>query len=93
MVRGAGIGVVAATSLAAVALSLRMYGKQEIEWQDRSWKLLENKPQNRIDEWSASGVLVGGVLGGVGKGLGWKGVTGSAGIGGVVGIVGWMACH
>ena len=93
MVRGAGIGVVAATGLAAVALSLRMYGKQEIEWQDRSWRLLENKPQNRINEWSASGVLVGGVLGGVGKGLGWKGVTGSAGIGCVVGIVGWMACH
>jgi len=93
VVRGAGVGVVAATGLAAVALSLRMYGKQEIEWQDRSWRLLENKPQNRIDEWSASGALVGGVLGGVKKGLGWRGVVGSAGIGSVVGIVGWIASN
>jgi len=30
------------------------YGKQEIEWQGRSWRLLENKSQNKIDEWSVS---------------------------------------
>jgi len=91
VIRGAGVGVVAATGLAAVALSWRMYGRQKIEWQDRSWRLLENKPQNKIDEWSASGALVGGVLGGVKKGLGWRGATGGAGIGSVVGIVGWVA--
>ncbi|KAG0128278.1 hypothetical protein HOY82DRAFT_566023 [Tuber indicum] len=89
MVRASGVGVVVTTGIAAVMLSARMYGKQEIEWQDRSWRLLENKPQNRIDEWSASGALIGGVLGGVKKGLGWRGITGSAGIGSVVGIVGW----
>jgi len=91
IVRGAGVGAVAITGLAAVVLSQRMYGRQEVEWQDRSWRLLENKPQNRIDEWSASGALVGGVLGGVKKGLGWRGATGSAGIGSVVGIACWAA--
>jgi len=91
VIRGAGVGVATATCLVAVALSWRMYGKQEIEWQDRSWRLLENKPQNKIDEWSTSGALVGGVLGGVKKGLGWRGVTGGAGIGSVVGIVCWVA--
>ena len=38
-----------------------------------------------------SGTLVGGVFGGVKKGLGWRGVAGGAGIGSVVGIVGWVA--
>ncbi|KAG0641391.1 hypothetical protein HOY80DRAFT_734107 [Tuber brumale] len=90
MVRASGVGVVVTTGVAAVMLSWRMYGRQEIEWQDRSWRLLENKPQNRIDECSASGALVGGVLGGLKKGLGWRGITGSAGIGSVVGIVGWV---
>ncbi|CUS13837.1 unnamed protein product [Tuber aestivum] len=89
MVQASGVGVVLATGVAALALSGRMYGRQGIEWQDRSWRLLENRPQNGIDEWSASGALVGGVLGGVKEGLRWKGITGSAGIGSVVGIAGW----
>ncbi|PWW73664.1 hypothetical protein C7212DRAFT_359382 [Tuber magnatum] len=89
MVRASGFGVVVGTGIATVMLLGRMYGRQEIEWQDRSWRLLGNKPQNRIDEWSASGALVGGVLGGVREGLHWRGVIGSAGIGSVVGIVGW----
>ncbi|RPA99076.1 hypothetical protein L873DRAFT_1807293 [Choiromyces venosus 120613-1] len=89
VVRASGVGVVVATGIAAVALSGRMYGRQEVEWQDRSWRLLENKAQNRIDEWSASGALVGGVLGSVKKGLGLRGIAGSAGIGSIAGIVGW----
>ncbi|CUS15814.1 unnamed protein product [Tuber aestivum] len=69
MVQALGVGVVLATGVAALALSGRMYGRQGIEWQDRSWRFLEYKPQNGIDQWSASGALVGGVLGGVKEGL------------------------
>lgn len=34
----------------AVAVPARMWGREEIEWQDRSWRLLENKGQVEWEE-------------------------------------------
>jgi hypothetical protein len=71
-----------------------MRGREEIEWQDRSWRLLENKGQLECDDWTYPGMAVGlaGVIGsGSAKALGWRGVLGGAGVGSVVGMMGYMA--
>lgn len=43
----------------------RMSGKEEIEWQDRAWRIQENKGEVDTDWW----VLGGGSVGAVGGGL------------------------
>ncbi len=36
-----------------------MWGREEIEWQDRAWRLLENEGQMSVDDWSLAGMAVG----------------------------------
>ena len=72
-----------------------MWGRERIEWQDRSWRLLGNKGQVECDTFSA-------VMSVAGSGaVAWKeGVRGSrgnlvrivggAGVGGLLGVVGYM---
>ena len=70
-----------------------MWGREEIEWKDRSWRLLENKGQVECDDWTYPGMVAGlaGVLGsGSGRAMGWRGVVGGAGLGSVLGMVGYM---
>ena len=50
----------------AVALPGRMWGREDIEWRDRSWRLLENKGQKEVDAWGVLGAGVGAVVGTVG---------------------------
>ncbi|KAI9791861.1 MAG: hypothetical protein M1816_003406 [Peltula sp. TS41687] len=57
-----GVGAVLGTASMALALPLRMWGREEIEWRDRSWRLLENRGQNEVDRWSVAGALVGGLM-------------------------------
>lgn len=93
IVRATGVSAVFGTGFLALALVGRMWGREEVEWQDRSWRLLGNKGQNEVDEWSAAGMVVGGVenlLAG-GRGKGWKLWTGSVGLGGLVGVGGYLA--
>lgn len=71
----------------AVSLARRMDGKVHIEWADRSWRLLENKGQVAVDDWSA---VAGAVVTAGRRGLGWQAVTGGAGIGGLAGVAGYM---
>ena len=63
-----------------------------MEWQDRSWRLLANRGQNEVDEWSAGGMVVGGIenllSGGFNKG--WKMWAGSLGLGGLAGVTGYL---
>ena len=70
-------------------------GEEEIEWKDRAWGLLENKGQVQVDTWSVVGMVGGRVavmrmrrrcrpVGRV------RPVVGSAGLGGTVGIVGYL---
>jgi hypothetical protein len=67
-----------------------MWGREDIEWQERSWRLLANKGQVECDDWTYSGMAIG-LLGGLSqRGLGWRGVVGGVGAGSVLGMVGYM---
>ncbi|KAL7273523.1 hypothetical protein RUND412_003618 [Rhizina undulata] len=63
VLRGSAKGSVVGTALAAVALAARMQGKEEIEWKDRSWRILANESQNRTDALCFGGIVVGAVFG------------------------------
>lgn len=79
----------------------RMWGKEEVEWQDRSWRLLENKGQVMHDLYMDVGAGVGAAMGvgslfsggsnaaaGFGAVAVGRQIVGRAGLGAVVGLVG-----
>jgi len=75
-----------------VGVTIRMWGREEIEWKDRAWRLCENEGQMGVDNWSLGGMGVGAASAGLGmRALGWKGVVGGAALGSIVGTVGYMA--
>ena len=96
LLRSSGIGGGVGVGAMAVAVPVRMSGREEIEWQDRSWRLLENRGQVECDVFSAVGAVAGaGVVAGRGwRGMvgeaGWRGMVGGAGLGGLLGVVGYM---
>ena len=70
-----------------------MWGREEIEWKDRSWRLLENKGQIEVDTWGYLGIGVGGaaLLATRGlRGAGWEMGVGSLGLGVTCGVIGYM---
>lgn len=77
-------------------LPMMMRGKEEIEWQDRAWRLLANRGQVEVDEWSLCGVGAGvvGLMWARKRGPDLKGwrravrVVGGAGLGSLAGIGG-----
>jgi len=75
----------------SVGLYQTMAGREDIEWADRSWRLLANKGQVEVDDFSLLGA-VGGALAGVRimNGAAWRGVVGGAGLGSCVGVLGYM---
>lgn len=79
--------------LTALATAGRMYGREEIEWKDRSWRLLENKGQLEMDDWTYVG-MGAATMAALGTGqvrtLRWRAVVGSLGLGGALGMVGSM---
>ncbi|KAJ3104009.1 hypothetical protein HDU96_009073 [Phlyctochytrium bullatum] len=42
-----------------VLTEVRMQGTQEIEWQDRAWRLLNSQSQIEVDEFAGTGMAVG----------------------------------
>lgn len=52
LLRTTGLTSLASVGLMTAALVARMHGKEHIEWADRSWRLLENKGQVEVDDWS-----------------------------------------
>jgi hypothetical protein len=81
--------------IASLGLIGRMWGREEIEWKDRSWRLRYNTGQVAVDNWgepaAALGVLVVASRGLAGPAPGsWRGVVGGAGVGSLIGIVGCM---
>jgi len=74
-----------------VGLPARMWGREDIEWRDRAWRLLENQGQVECDDFTYAGMLVAGtthlIRGGT---LGWRGMVGSLGLGSLAGMVGYM---
>jgi len=84
------VGSVVGLSAMAIMLPLMMHGKEEIEWQDRSYRLLHNKGQVAVDAWSLTGMTTAfglGILrdGGVLK-QGWRVVAGRLGAGSLIGV-------
>lgn len=76
-------------------LTGRMWGAEDVEWQDRSWRLLENEGQVMHDLYADVGAGVGaasGAVSGVASRLPAsvmaREVVGRAGLGAVVGFVG-----
>ncbi|MCJ1475819.1 hypothetical protein MMC13_004483 [Lambiella insularis] len=88
-------GAALGTVFAAIGLPARMWGKEEIEWQDRAWRLLENKGQVETDTWGYVGLGVGAVAcwggsRGMARGVRARVVVGGAGVGTTVGWLGYM---
>jgi hypothetical protein len=84
------------TAIFIPGIPLYMWGKTDIEWKDRSWRLLENQGQMEVDDWSSAG-FVGGLAVAGWRELGrqaTKGrllrLTGGAAVGDLVGVAGYM---
>lgn len=68
-----------------------MWGKEPIEWNDRSWRLLENKGQVEVDDWSYGGAIMGAAATVFARtNMGWRGFLGGTGLGSLVGVGGYM---
>ncbi|KAK5631179.1 hypothetical protein RRF57_006894 [Xylaria bambusicola] len=69
----------------------RMWGRDEVEWKDRSWRLLESRGQLETDDWSYGGMLAGLAATALFKRpVGWVATIGSVGTGSAVGVIGYM---
>ncbi|PVI05987.1 hypothetical protein DM02DRAFT_610323 [Periconia macrospinosa] len=85
-------GLLAGALFGVTATFAQMRGRQEVEWQDRSWRLLGNKGEVWTDWVAVGGAGLGGVVGGMagsrGKGIGMaRGVLGGVGVGMAAGVV------
>jgi len=92
LIRSVSTGALAGTALLTVGLYRTMAGREDIEWADRSWRLLANKGQVEVDDFSLL-AAAGGALAGwrVLKGAAvWRGLVGGAGLGSCVGVLGYM---
>jgi hypothetical protein len=93
-------GVIYGTILSGLGLAGRMWDKQEIEWKDRSWRLIENKYQVEVDNFLLAGAPLGAIIA-LRAARGrlwpvqlrdsvWRLATGGAGVGMSVATVGYM---
>ncbi|PQE20682.1 hypothetical protein CJF30_00001997 [Rutstroemia sp. NJR-2017a BBW] len=89
LLRSIGVSTVYTTGVVAIATALKMHGREEIEWQERSWRLLENKGQVECDDFMYGGMALG-LLGGVGKKLPWQVRLGGLGAGSLMGVMTYM---
>lgn len=96
--RSTGVGALTGTALMIPGVYMRMYGREEIEWKDRSWRLLESESQKAVDDCSGIGTVVGALFGArqilsheSTRTKAFK-VAGGAGVGSIAGVVvylGW----
>ncbi|KAI0874987.1 hypothetical protein GGS24DRAFT_457012 [Hypoxylon argillaceum] len=89
--RAAGHGTLWTIGIVSLGLVNRMWGREEIEWKDRSWRLMENKRQLETDDWTYGGMitaLAATVL--FKRPVGWVAVIGSVGAGSVAGTLGYI---
>ncbi|PNY26491.1 Uncharacterized protein TCAP_03611 [Tolypocladium capitatum] len=87
-------GSLIGAGVTAVGLAFRMQGRERIEWQDRSWRLLENQGQLETDDWTYAGMgaaAAAAVATGRVRALGWRGLVGATGLGSVGGMAGYLA--
>ena len=81
--RSIGMGGAFGLVFGIASTPIRMFGREEIEWQDRSWRLLANKYQEEVDDWTVPGTLLGATAAAVrgARPLTWRSVMGGAGVG------------
>ncbi|KAL8733548.1 MAG: hypothetical protein Q9181_003533 [Wetmoreana brouardii] len=99
LLSSAAIGSLSGTALLTVGMTARMWGREEVEWQDRSWRILANTGQNREDAWSFSNILVSALSmvfltrrgrewpSGIAGITRWRVIVGAAAMGSVLGTV------
>ncbi|ODA79753.1 hypothetical protein RJ55_05347 [Drechmeria coniospora] len=93
VLRASATGSLVGLGLTSVVLVARMHGREDIEWRDRSWRLLENEGQLETDDWTYVGMGAAAAAAiGTGKvnALGYKALVGAMGLGSVGGMVGYM---
>jgi hypothetical protein len=87
----------------SVSVVRRMWGREEMEWKDRSWRLMENRKQLELDDWTF-GVMSLSLLPAVTKGGKYSvrgmvegvaigsalGMIGGVGLGSLLGLAGYM---
>jgi hypothetical protein len=73
-----------------------MWGREYIEWQDRTWRLLENKGQVEVDKWLTAEALAGGSVAAIAARRGLlpvtlvQGIVAGTGLGASVGTGAYM---
>ncbi|KAK3196065.1 hypothetical protein K4F52_000933 [Lecanicillium sp. MT-2017a] len=105
LLRSTATGTLVGVGLSCIGLVGRMWGREKIEWQDRSWRLLENKGQVETDDWTYGGMAAAGGAalvttvraGGIPlaerpavAAMGWRGILGATGLGSVGGMMGYL---
>ncbi|KAI4118240.1 MAG: hypothetical protein LQ338_007433 [Usnochroma carphineum] len=97
LLSSAAIGSLGGIAFLAIGMTARMWGREDIEWKDRSWRILANKTQNREDDWSFGGMILGAAGVGIAARRGggftagipmWEAVVGGAAAGSVLGTIG-----
>ncbi|KAI0124232.1 hypothetical protein BJ170DRAFT_686598 [Xylariales sp. AK1849] len=90
--RTTGMSTLWTIGIVSIAFGGRMWGREEIEWQDRSWRLIESKGQVEVDDWTYVGMAAGLAASAskTARPRGWIGVVGAAGTGSVAGFLGYM---
>lgn len=88
-------GIVFGALFGALAVTGRMWGREEIEWKDRSWRLLENQGQMETDNWLLAGAGIGAVAALARRPVALQNkvttaVLGSAGLGMTAGTIGYL---
>ncbi|TGJ79608.1 hypothetical protein E0Z10_g9146 [Xylaria hypoxylon] len=89
--RVAGHSTLWTIGIVSLGLAGRMWGREEIEWQDRSWRLMENEAQLQTDDWTYGGMVAGLAATALFKRpVGWVAAVGSVGAGSVAGTLGYL---
>ena len=97
--RTAGKSAAWTLGLSAAGLAARMHGRDDIEWRDRAWRLLESPGQLETDDWTCAGAVAGllGAAAGAARagrprpslGVAALGAAGAGSFVGTVGYLGW----
>ena len=96
ILRSTGLGAIIGTALMIPGLPFYMWNTSDIEWQDRSWRLLENEGQKEVDDWTSVG-FVGGALATArseafrqARSGRWLKLIGGTAVGELLGVAGYM---
>ncbi|KAI1117273.1 hypothetical protein F5Y14DRAFT_377058 [Nemania sp. NC0429] len=92
LLQAAGRSTLWTIGIVSIGLAGRMWGREEIEWKDRSWRLMENQGQLETDDWTYGGMAAGlAATALLKRPVGLVAALGSVGTGSVAGTLGYMA--